>query len=121
MRSRFLVLKDKWAAENLDLFEIGIGVNSGSATVGNLGSKQIFDYTAIGDTMNSGARIEDLNKQYDTKNHILISEATFLLAKERLIANFVDDVVLRGKKESIKIYELLGLRTEVVPEEKEIS
>lgn len=117
MRQKFLELKEKWSAEKKDLFEIGIGLNSGSATVGNLGSRQIFDYTAIGDTMNSGARIEDLNKQYDTQNNILISESTFLLAKERLLTNFVDDVVLRGKKESIRLYELLGLRTEVVPED----
>ncbi|KQC09882.1 MAG: hypothetical protein APR54_03415 [Candidatus Cloacimonas sp. SDB] len=113
MRQKFNELREKWAKEKKDVFEIGIGVNSGSATVGNLGSEQIFDYTAIGDTMNSGARIEDLNKQYETSNKILISEPTFLLAQERLIANFIDEVLLRGKADTIKIYELIGLKSEI--------
>jgi adenylate cyclase len=113
MRKKFNELQEKWISEKKDIFEIGIGINSGSATVGNLGSRQIFDYTAIGDTMNCGARIEDLNKEYDTKNKILISESTFLLAEKNLTANFIDDVLLRGKKESLKLYELIGLKSEV--------
>ncbi|MBN1327622.1 MAG: adenylate/guanylate cyclase domain-containing protein, partial [Candidatus Cloacimonetes bacterium] len=112
MRVKFNELREKWQKEKKDLLEMGIGINSGIATVGNLGSDQIFDYTAIGDTMNTGARIENLNKQYQTENKILISEKTYLLTKEQIIADFLDEVKLRGKTEKIKIYELKGIKNE---------
>jgi adenylate cyclase len=54
MRERLSVLQEKWRKEGKEAFEIGIGVNTGGAIVGNLGSEQIFDYTAIGDTINLG-------------------------------------------------------------------
>ena len=55
-----------------------IGVNSGAAVVGNMGSEERFDYTAMGDTVNLAARLEGVNKLYGTK--ILVSEATAALA-----------------------------------------
>lgn len=113
MRQRFNELQEKWRAEKRDVLEIGIGINSGPATIGNLGSDQIFDYTAIGDTMNAGARIEELNKEYETKNKIIMSERTYIMTKERIIANLIDEVKLRGKAEVIKVYELIGIKTEV--------
>jgi len=113
MRQKFNLLKEKWQKEKRDGFEIGIGISSGPATVGNLGSKQIFDYTAIGDTMNTGARIEDLNKEFDTENKILICENTQVIAQDKLITNFIDEVKLRGKVETVKIHELIGLKSEV--------
>ncbi|HNQ43686.1 MAG TPA: adenylate/guanylate cyclase domain-containing protein, partial [Candidatus Cloacimonadota bacterium] len=70
MRDKMTELQEKWIANGQESFEIGIGVNTGQAVVGNLGSEQIFDYTAIGDTINLGARLESINKEYQTAKHI---------------------------------------------------
>lgn len=113
MRLKFNQLLEKWQAAKKDTFEIGIGINSGIATVGNLGSKQIFDYTAIGDTMNTGARIESLNKEYKTRNKIIISEITGQMAGEQIITEFLAEIRLRGKAGLTKVYELNGIKTEI--------
>ncbi|MCD4819274.1 MAG: adenylate/guanylate cyclase domain-containing protein [Candidatus Cloacimonetes bacterium] len=110
MRLYLNKLQEKWKKEGKDIFEIGVGINTGTATVGNLGSEQIFDYTAIGDTINAGARLEAINKNYDTKNHIIISNATYQKVKDKVDAKFLDDVIVKGKKQSIKIYEVLGMK-----------
>ncbi|MCF7858034.1 MAG: adenylate/guanylate cyclase domain-containing protein [Candidatus Cloacimonetes bacterium] len=109
MREKMTLLQNKWEDENKDPFEIGIGINSGLVTVGNLGSEQIFDYTAIGDNMNAGARIEALTRIYDTKNNIIISESTYEKTKDRIEAEFIDEATVKGKKTLIRIYELLQI------------
>jgi len=103
-------LHEKWNREGKDKFDIGIGISSGVATVGNLGSEQIFDYTAIGDTINLGARLEELNKEYETEKKIIISEFTYEMVKEKVVAHFLDEVKVKGKNISVKIYELIGLK-----------
>ncbi|MCD8479032.1 MAG: adenylate/guanylate cyclase domain-containing protein [Candidatus Cloacimonetes bacterium] len=110
MRDTLTQLQEKWRSEGREIFEIGIGVNSGGAIVGNLGSEQIFDYTAIGDTINLGARLEAINKEYDTAKHIIISEFTFDLVKDHVEARYLDEVKVKGKNKAVKIYELVGIR-----------
>ncbi len=102
-------LKVKWIQEGKDPFEIGIGITTGTAVVGNLGSEQIFDYTAIGDTINLGARLEALNKEHETTTHIIISEDTLEKVKDRVEVRFLDDAKIRGKEKTVKIYELLNI------------
>ena len=109
MRERLSVLQEKWRKEGKEAFEIGIGVNTGGAIVGNLGSEQIFDYTAIGDTINLGARLEGINKEYDTAKHIIISESTYAQVKDYVQARYLDEVKVKGKNLAVKIYELQGL------------
>ncbi len=109
MRWRMTELQKKWADEGVDGFEIGIGVNTGQAVVGNLGSEQIFDYTAIGDTINLGARLEAINKEYDTKNHIIISEFTLEHVKDLVKVEYLDEVKVKGKNKAVKIYALISL------------
>ncbi|HOH60183.1 MAG TPA: adenylate/guanylate cyclase domain-containing protein, partial [Candidatus Cloacimonadota bacterium] len=87
-----------------------IGVNTGGAIVGNLGSEQIFDYTAIGDTINLGARLEGINKEYDTAKHIIISEFTYAQVKDYVQVRYLDEVKVKGKNLAVKIYELQGLK-----------
>lgn len=110
MREKLSQLQRKWREEGREDFEIGIGINTGQAVVGNLGSEQIFDYTAIGDTINLGARLEAINKEYDTEKHIIISEFTYAQVEDLVEARFLDEVKVKGKNQAVKIYELIGLK-----------
>ncbi|MDP3115075.1 MAG: adenylate/guanylate cyclase domain-containing protein [Candidatus Cloacimonadaceae bacterium] len=109
MRERLTEMQQGWAAEGRESFEIGIGINTGYAVVGNLGSEQIFDYTAIGDTINLGARLEGLNKEYDTAKHIIISEFTLEHVQDMVEVNFIDEVKVKGKNKAVKVYELVRI------------
>jgi len=109
MRQRLNELQEKWNAENKDPLDMGIGINTGMVTVGNLGSEQIFDYTAIGDNMNAGARVESLTREYETKNNIIISDSTYKQVKDKVVANFIDDATVKGKTIIIKIHELISM------------
>ncbi|BAI80798.1 adenylate/guanylate cyclase [Deferribacter desulfuricans SSM1] len=98
-------LNKTFKEKGLPELDIGIGINSGDAVVGNLGTEKRFDYTAIGDTVNLASRLEGLNKYYGTK--ILISGYT----KNGLINNFkirlVDIVRVKGKNEPVDIFEVI--------------
>ncbi|MDZ4181576.1 MAG: adenylate/guanylate cyclase domain-containing protein, partial [Candidatus Cloacimonadaceae bacterium] len=107
MRERLSEMQQSWIAEGRESFDIGIGINTGHAVVGNLGSEQIFDYTAIGDTINLGARLEAINKEYDTAKHIIISEFTLEHVKDLVEVNYLDEVKVKGKDIAVKIYELV--------------
>jgi len=108
-------LQAKWVAEGREPFRMGIGINSGEMVVGNLGSEQLFDYTVVGDGVNLGARLESLNKEYQTKRHIIISESTYEAAKDVLEVRRLGEVLVKGKTRPVVIYELMGLRDEAVP------
>jgi adenylate cyclase len=110
MRLRLNELWKKWEQEGKETFQIGIGINTGPAVVGNLGSEQIFDYTAIGDTINLGARLENLNKQYDTPNKIIISEYTLNQVEQYVDVKYLDEVRVKGKDIAVKIYELVNIK-----------
>ncbi len=110
MRERLTQLQAKWAKEGKDIIEIGIGVNSGVAVVGNLGSEQVFDYTAIGDVINLGARLEASNKKYPSKNKIIISEFTLNLLKDKAKVEFICNEYVKGKNKGVDIYHLHELK-----------
>lgn len=86
--------------------DIGIGINSGFMSVGNMGSKIVQSYTVIGDAVNLGSRLESANKEYGT--HILVSESTYAAVKDQFVLREVDLVRVKGKKEPIKAYELIA-------------
>ncbi len=110
MRIKLKELQKKWKQEGKDIFEIGIGINTGQAVVGNLGSQQIFDYTAIGDTINLGARLEAINKEYATQNKIIISEYTLEKVTDLVDVKYLDEVKVVGKENPVKIYELINIK-----------
>jgi adenylate cyclase len=107
-------LKERWTREGKETFDIGIGVNTGDMLVGNLGSRQIFDYTVIGDNVNLGARLEGINKVYKTANNIIISEFTRNELSENLITRELDSVRVKGKTRPVAIFELVGERDIIV-------
>jgi class 3 adenylate cyclase len=87
---------------------IGIGINTGEVIVGNIGSEDRFEYTAIGDTVNVASRIEAATKAIP--NGILISENTYRAAEHIIEARACDPVELRGKAEKVKLYEVLNAK-----------
>ncbi len=87
-------------------FFIGIGLNSGECSVGNMGSERIFSYTALGDNMNLGARLEGLCKYYGTQ--ILISDMTLArLDLTNIKTRQIDKVIVKGKTTAVGIHEVL--------------
>jgi len=83
-----------------------IGLNTGPAVVGNMGSSRRFDYTAMGDTINLAARLEGACKTYGVQ--ILVGERTFESVQDRILAREVDRVRVVGKKQPVKIFEIIG-------------
>lgn len=84
----------------------GIGVNCGEAVVGNIGCEIRMDYTAIGDTVNTAARLE----AKAAGGEILISEELFERLKDRIDAQFKEETTLKGKALPVKIYSVLGIK-----------
>lgn len=88
-----------------------IGLNSGQVIVGNMGSRDRFDYTAIGDTVNLASRLEGACKQY--KVPVLLGEETYRQVQDSIVGRRVDVIRVVGKQKPVKVYEILGEKGEV--------
>jgi adenylate cyclase len=99
-------INEEFKQKGFPEFKIGLGLNSGECSVGNMGSDQIFAYTALGDNMNLGARLESLCKYYGAQ--ILVSEYTYnRMDQERWTSRLIDNAVVKGKTEPVGVYEIL--------------
>jgi adenylate cyclase len=107
MMARVHEMQKKWEAEGRPHLDIGIGINTGNASVGNMGSTLRYGYTALGDTVNLSSRLEGLNKDYGT--HIIVNETTFSAAATAgFVFRELDLIRVKGKKLPVTIYELVG-------------
>ena len=98
-------IQKDFAAQGLPMIDIGIGINTGDMSVGNMGSNIVQNYTVMGDAVNLASRLEGINKEYGTK--IVISEFTYKDIKDTFTAREIDRVRVKGKLEPVKIFELV--------------
>jgi adenylate cyclase len=107
LQKRLGELNRKWQAENKPVLITRIGMHIGEVIVGNMGSTERMNYTALGDTVNLAARLEGVNKVYHT--NIIISEEIYNEIGKRCLTRPLDVVTVKGKTKGVKIYELVGI------------
>jgi adenylate cyclase len=111
MQKKLDTLRNKWKQEKRPGLKMRIGLCSGNAVVGNMGSKNRMDYTMMGDTVNIAARLEGVNKIYGI--YTMISDTTFAAAGNGIVTREIDSVNVVGRNEPVTIYELAGLPEDI--------
>jgi adenylate cyclase len=105
MQQALVQIRNEWQKLNRPPIRARIGINTGEMVVGNMGGTGKFDYTVIGDSVNLASRLEGANKQYGTG--IMVSQRTYDLVKERILGREVDLILVKGRLEPLKTFELL--------------
>jgi adenylate cyclase len=104
--ARSTELNNQWQMEGKPIFYTRIGIHLGDAIVGNLGSSERINYTAIGDTTNIASRLEGINKFYGTQ--IIVSDSVYQNIKDHFVLRMIDRVAVKGKQIYTDIYELIA-------------
>jgi adenylate cyclase len=115
MMAQIQKMQREWEVQGKPRLDIGIGLNTGVASVGNMGSSLRYGYTALGDSVNLSSRLEGLNKDYGT--HILVNETTYLAARNSgFVFRELDLIRVKGKLQPVVIYELVACSSALTAE-----
>jgi adenylate cyclase len=106
MQKRLSELRPKWVRQGYPEIYTRMGINTGNVIIGNMGSRDVFDYTAMGDSVNLAARLESANKNYGT--NIMISEFTAKEISEHFWYRVLDMIRVKGKTKPVKVFELIA-------------
>jgi len=96
---------DEIASEGVPPFGMGLGINTGSVVVGNMGSSQRFDYTCLGDSVNLASRLEGQSKPYHVK--LIIGQRTYELVKDEYLCLELDCLAVKGKSQGVNMYTIV--------------
>jgi adenylate cyclase len=110
MQAALAQLGDRWESEGLPRQFMRIGINTGPASVGNMGSSRRFAYTALGDAVNLAARLEPLNNEYGTSICISQSTVDAISESDVFLVRALDLVAVKGKRQAVAVFELIGRR-----------
>ncbi|KAL9656718.1 hypothetical protein ABK040_002985 [Willaertia magna] len=110
-------LFEMWSKRNSPLLKTRIGIHTGRALIGNVGTYDRMNYTALGDSVNIASRLEGINKNYGT--YICVSSATYACVKDKLFCTPMDSVNVKGKTVAVNIYEVISFN-EIVPEQEKL-
>jgi adenylate cyclase len=106
MQERLAGLRRDWALRGKPQLKARVGINSGLMVVGNMGSRQIFDYTAMGDAMNLASRLEGVNKFYGSA--ILLSGESWARLERAFLGRCLDAIRVKGRREPVQLWELIA-------------
>ncbi|MDH5560114.1 MAG: CHASE2 domain-containing protein [Deltaproteobacteria bacterium] len=105
MQKKMVEMRRELKEQGKPELQVRMGLNSGPMVVGNMGSQSRMDYTIMGDAVNLAARLEGANKFY--KNHTMISQFTYEMAKDHIDVRELDTIRVVGKDEPITVYDLI--------------
>ncbi len=114
VQARLPAFEPVWRGFGLSDFVVRIGLNSGEAVVGSMGSSHRSDYTCMGDAVNFASRLEGANKAFGTR--ILVGSTTYEAAKHAIVAKPLGRLGVVGKTEPVPVYELMGLAESAPPD-----
>jgi len=116
-QEKLAVMREEWLARDMPDVIVRIGLNTGPALVGNMGSAKRFDYTMLGDTVNLAARLESANKTF--RSLLLIGGTTWEAAKHGILCREADKLVVKGKTTGIPVYQPVAIAGKATQEDKD--
>jgi adenylate cyclase len=108
MRARLAKMNEGFRERGLPEIRTGIGLHTGEVIAGNMGHVERMEYTVIGDAVNLASRLEGMTKEFNTD--VLLSEDLYLLVKDRVDAEPLRRIHVKGREQDVMVYGLKGLR-----------